>query len=530
MSDHNLRHVATCCCFLRLDLPQPTAVGVVARSAAKRLPLAVASLPDLPAALVGTTLGGVVAQAGEDTQVHHVVQSTLTREPDRDACLLRLTDSGVAAGSQSVVKRSPLFRAPTPVLREDLADHAEGALGDLHDEVAGSVGLGLTLGAQQHVVVLELVLLGLREACHGLLEGEHAATDAATMAGVASDPPQVERRDVLLTQETLGLPVRRHHGGGAQNAALAAAGAQDSQSLRGLDASGPVAAGGAGDGLGGGLDRGGGGHGPADGRGEDGRRGLRPVGLDLRLELAALVEQRGEPDLRGRHAQGDRGLAGGLHHREDLRTAHRDELGVHAVLGHQQVAGGRNQELVHLDDLVGLHPVVAGQPVEVAAHGVRLTVIVPVVVLEAFQEGGLLVDDGRGGLGGVEGRQVVPGPGDEVVTVGDLVHVVEDVVERRVVVGIQVGPGQLGEVRDVGVAQDVHVAVAVRHQAAGLAGVLLPTSEGSEPGTHLFARLDGFLAPDVVAETVGLLHGVTPADAVRPSLWGIPSLGERGKV
>ncbi len=114
MSDHNLSHVATCCCFLRLDLPQPTAVGVVCRSA-----LLLATCPagplGFPSLLVGTTLGGVVAQAGEDTQVHHVHQSTLTREPDRDARLLRLLDPDVAAGSEGTVQRPPLVRGPTPI-------------------------------------------------------------------------------------------------------------------------------------------------------------------------------------------------------------------------------------------------------------------------------------------------------------------------------------------------------------------------------------------------------------------------------
>ncbi len=370
--------------------------------------------------------------------------------------------------------------------------------------MARAVSLGLTLGAEQHVVVLELELLGLREACHGLLEGEHAATDAATMAGVASDPPQVEGADVRDTESLLGLPDRGHHRCGGQHARLAAAGAQDGQALCGFDTTGPVATRGAGDGLGGGLDRRGG---TAlagavlsgESRGEDARRRLRPGGLGHELEVAGLREQTREADETGLEAQLDGVLRSGLHHCDDFRTGARDAQGAQAVLAHQHVAG-------EVDDDLRLNAVVHLNAVDAAVHRVGLLVVVAVVVLEAFQEGGLLVDDFHVdvGLELVEGREVVPGPGDEVLTVGD-------------VLGGDVGP-TIVVLPHLGLdgAVEVEVALDVAERPRLQVGAVGVAVGDDETGS-------------VVAEGTGH-EGFSCGRHRRPTCCGVPLLGEHGKV
>ncbi len=503
MSDHNLRHVATCCCFLRLDLPQPTAVGV--RCSAQ------------PEAELGTGLVGQLLRGhGLPCELH--VQRLLSRAlvavpgehdrsdgaqrdrvevlgfglPDGDGLGFELLDVGHAAPG-GVLEIVPLRVRLVPLSEEAVEDVRIGEA-ELDHESAG------TEVVTNDQVAVEVALVALQLLDHpvaGLGEEESAV---GTVTRGEDHLAQVPDLDPLAAEHRLHVAESRNAGGGLEHHLSAPAGAAHGQAVRGLEPPQPVGA--VGDGRGGDLHRVGGGV-TTGGRHDEavgGDDGLRLLGLhlliDQRLELAALVEQRGEPDLRGRHAQGDRGLAGGLHHREDLLSGHRDELGVHAVLGHQHVAGDGDHHLVHLDDLVGLHPVVAGQTVEDDVHG--------------------LVD-----LGGGVGVHAVPLRGLGLV-VHDLGLVVDPVLG-----------GQTEEVLAVGDVVDVDELAAVVVEARALLRVRVhvgPADVFQGPGLHVGA----------VAVATGLEVAVGPGGqgahvqflcerTRRPTCWGIPQLGKRGK-
>jgi len=341
--------------------------------------LTAAHLPLLPRQVVGLALLPAPDHGGEPVERHRVQQALSLGLPHGDGLGLELAD-GHAVGAGGGVQLDPLLLGlPLAVQR---AEDAGVGGGELDHEAGGLVAIADDRVAVQAALpalqLLEHPVAGLREG-----EAPHP------LVVVPLDPDDLVQVPDL---HALALQGRLHVGEpgdarlGLEDPLTAPAGADQGETVRGLDPAEPVGAGGAG-----GRDSGrvvGASRAPAAGRDA---LGLRLGGLDLGLELAGLVDEPVHAVVGGVLTQLDAGLDAGVERGDELTLEHGDLGGVEAVLADQLVAGEREHELVRLDDgLDGL-----GRVDGLAVDGdVEVGRLLPAVVVLGLLEVGLQLHGG----------------------------------------------------------------------------------------------------------------------------------------